>query len=186
MIDKHRIIDRINNLNEEFLDHLNEIVDRYEEQHNKFMEETSGENNFQVILRAHLYIEFEMKELLHIKLKHPQELGEQVKFSDTLRISLAIGAIPLELKNAISYVNRIRNKFAHDLNYQFNEATHKKFIDNFSNDMKNDYLRRLEKNIDNGFLTTKLKEALFTVWFVLIDLRLVSDEIRVELKNLYK
>ncbi|MDQ0496789.1 hypothetical protein [Paenibacillus brasilensis] len=100
------------------------------------MLETEGENYFQIILRAHLYIEFEMTEILKSKLMHPEERGDKLNFSVTLKVLLAVGAIPLELKGPINFLNRIRNKYAHELDFQFSEETFRKFVDTFTEKFK--------------------------------------------------
>lgn len=180
MTDKELIKQRINDLGEDFIKQLDIIAVKFKEQHDKFIDETNGENFFQIILRAHLYIEYEMKEMLKIKLQHPEELGDQSRFASTLKILLAIGAIPLELKNPINFLNRIRNNYAHDLNYQFNEETYNKFINSFSEEFKANYKEKYKES-----LVVRLRELLITLWLLLIELRLINDEVKTELNNIF-
>lgn len=85
----------------------------------KFFDDTKGEDQLQVIIRGHLYIEHEIDKLLHKKLKHPEHVfTNNFMFNGKLNWSLALGLIPDEHKTAYSKFNTIRNKFAHNLNYQ--------------------------------------------------------------------
>jgi hypothetical protein len=182
---REELMIRAKKLDEKYGDQLEVIADKFQEQYDKFMLETEGENSFQIILRAHLYIEFEMTEILKSKLMHPEELGDRLAFNVSLKILLAIGAIPLELKAPINFLCRIRNKYAHELDFQFDEETFKKFIDTF--------VRGFDKNVDSyrgglndSSLIQSLKQVLFSLWVALIGYRLISEDIATELENLLK
>ncbi|MDH6372527.1 hypothetical protein M2444_004340 [Paenibacillus sp. PastF-3] len=181
MKNKDIIINRVKKLDEKFLGSLEEIAEKFEVQHDKFIQDTDGENFLQIILRAHLYIEYEMKELIKIRLMHPGELGDQLKFSSMFRILLATGIIPLELKAPINCINKFRNNYAHNLNYQFNEEEFDKLVNTFSEEFKVDFLRKYS----NEDLSVKLKEILIRQWLILIELRLLDNVIGRELEDIF-
>lgn len=182
---KEELTIRAKKLDEKYGDQFEITADKFQEQYNKFILETEGENYFQIILRTHLYIEFEMTETLKSKLLHPEELGDKLAFNVALKILLAIGAIPLELKAPINFLNRIRNKYAHELDFQFDEETFRKFLDSF--------VEGFDKNVDSFrdgskdySLLESLKRVLFSLWVALIGYRLISEDIATELENLFK
>ncbi|ANF97857.1 hypothetical protein [Paenibacillus bovis] len=180
---REELMIRAKKLDERYGDQLEVIANKFEEQYEKFMLETEGENYFQIILRSHLYIEFEMAEILNSKLTHPQELGDKLAFNVALKILLAIGAIPLDLKAPINFLNRIRNKYAHELDFQFDEETFEKFVDTFAIgfDRSVDIYRN---GLNDYSLLKSLKQVLFSLWVALIGYRLISEDIATELNNL--
>ena len=96
----------------------------------KFLDDTRGENQLEVVIRGHLYVESELDNLLKLKLKEPRFLFENsFMFNSKLKTALALGLIKGEEKSAYSKLNKLRNDFAHNLNY---ELTEKDFNDIFS------------------------------------------------------
>lgn len=182
---REELMIRAKMLDEKYGDQLEVIAEKFQKQYDKFMLETEGENYFQIILRAHLYIEFEMREILKSKLMHPEELGDKLAFNVALKILLAIGAIPLELKVPINFLNRTRNRYAHELDFQFDEETFRRFLDTF--------VKGFDKSIDsykgelNDYsLLQSLKQVLFSLWVALIGYRLISENIATELEKVFQ
>lgn len=171
-------INRINDFHDKNEHQLTDIINKFEVQYNKFMEDTEGESIFQIILRAHLYIEYELTEILKQTLKYPDELGTNINFSLKLKLLLALDAISPELKDPIKYLNTLRNKYAHELSYQFNERMYNEFFDTLSGKLKATQLLRTTE-----CLSKRLRDALCSLWIELIELRLINKEIREDLED---
>jgi hypothetical protein len=178
---KDEIQKRVNGLYKKYGYQLEEIIEKFENQYKKFMMETEGESCFQIILRAHLYIEYEMSEILIMRLKNPEELGN-LNFNTKLKILLAVGAIPQDLKAPINFLNKTRNSYAHELNYKFDEGNYELLLNTFSKEFKETSLNRLNST---DCLSKKLRETLFALWEVLVEYRLINDEVREELNKVF-
>jgi len=159
---------------------LTDIITKFEEQYNKFMKDTEGESILQIILRAHLYIEYELTEILNETLKHPNELGNRINFNMKLKLLLALDAIPLELKNPINHINTLRNNYAHELNFQFIEKMYDELYNALSGKLK---ATRLVQS--NECLSKRLRDALCSLWIELIELRLINKDLRKEIEDNY-
>ena len=66
-------------------------------------------------------------------------------------------------------VNRIRNSYSHDLNYNFNEEEYRKLENTFSPDFKNMYLSLLRTQKYPINILIKLQTAIFTIWQLIIN-----------------
>lgn len=77
---------------------------------------TSGILTF--IIRGHLYIESSIVRLINKMPKSPNYLNVS-RCDYKLKVSLgcALGVIPVELEPSLRQLGKIKNKFAHDLNY---------------------------------------------------------------------
>lgn len=180
MGDKEEIRKRINDFTDKNEHQLVDIITKFEAQYNKFMEDTESESILQIILRAHLYIEYELTEILNKTLKYPNELGTNINFSMKLKLLLALDAIPPELKDPIKHLNTLRNKYAHELNYQFDERMYDKFYNTLSGKLKATHLVPISE-----CLTNRLRDALCSLWIELIELRLINEDLRKDLVDIY-
>lgn len=171
---------RIKTFHENNEQQLIDITTNFEAQYNKFMLDTESESILQIILRAHLYIEYELTEILNQILKHPDELGTNLSFNQKLKLLLALDAIPLELKEPLKYMNTLRNNFAHKLDYQFNENIYNNFYDILSGKLKS--IRLIQTN---ECLSKKLRNTLCSLWIELIELRLINEDLRKDLEDAF-
>jgi hypothetical protein len=158
-------------LNEEF-ENMNK---KFMKQFDKFVFDTDGENNFQIIIRAHLYIEHELRTILFRNLKHPELLGNRLKFTDYLRFIFALGLIPIEYMPMLNKINNLRNSFAHNLEFIIDEVSLNKIIDTFHSSLRNRY-NKFDKELPPNDITSKLKNALFVIWDFLIMINLVPEQ----------
>lgn len=166
----------------EFLIELEHITNSFENQYNKFIIATEGENYFQIILRAHLYIEHELTEIIRKYFKHPEEIIRQLNFSRKLGVLLALGEISQDLKAPINHLNRLRNKYAHELDYQFSEQDFNDFLDTFKPEFKMKYLVNITGDIS---LSNKLRGTLASIWYILIEDRLIDKDVVLELEKTF-
>ncbi|RUT27657.1 hypothetical protein EJP77_18690 [Paenibacillus zeisoli] len=165
-------------LNNEDANETLQILEKFELQFSKFEEDTRSENIIQIILRGHLYIEHELKQILEKSLAHPEMLGDRLKFSDFTRLVFAIGALDLEYYSVINELNKFRNKFAHDLNFVFTEEHLNKLEECLSNDLRDYYLRSKEQ-----YNTTidKTRNLIFWVWQTIIAENIIPKHIKEKL-----
>ena len=88
-----------------------------------FIDDTEGDDELQVILRGHLYIEREITEMLRVSLKEPDEvLNNRFMFANKLNLAVALGVIEKENKPVFEKLNKLRNKLAHTINFKINES----------------------------------------------------------------
>ncbi|MEC0174355.1 hypothetical protein P4H83_05680 [Paenibacillus favisporus] len=169
-------------LTQDDLDEMETIAEVFLQQYNKFMMDTSSESNLQTILRAHLYIEFELEKLLLKTLTHPDILRGKLRFIDKVRFVFALGLLPKEEMDAIVKINNLRNAFAHKLEYDFSEDHLDKLIDSFSAKQHTEYVSYLggESVTDIG---GRLKMALFTIWISLYEVNSISKELAEKMQN---
>ncbi|WP_053781789.1 hypothetical protein [Paenibacillus xylanivorans] len=169
-------------LTEEDYNQMEEIHKDFSKQHDKFMLDTSSESNLQTILRAHLYIEYELEKMLLSTLVHPEILKGKLRFIDKVRFVFALDLLPLETMSSILKINKLRNAFAHELEYSFSEADFDQLMESFSEEQKKklpSYLSS-ETVID---ISEKLKMALFTVWIELYEVNNISKELAEKLQR---
>jgi len=71
-----------------------------------------------MILLSHLYLEKCLEEIIKKKFERPKNILEN-NFKQKLDIIYSLGSIDEKSYHDISAINRIRNKFVHNLNYTF-------------------------------------------------------------------
>ncbi|RKP55563.1 hypothetical protein D7Z26_10295 [Cohnella endophytica] len=160
---------------DEIINQLEDISQRFEAQYNKFIRDTEGENYFQIILRAHLYIEHELRILLTNNLKHPEIIGDRIKFTEITRLVFALGLLPLEEMPSINRINKLRNAYAHNLGYEIDEREVNSLLDSLSEKQKSSFKRFNKETKD---LITILKNALYIIWINLIETNIIPNHIR--------
>lgn len=80
-------------------------------------------NELSSILKGHLFIETILETLLKRNLKNPEELlKQQLSFSLKLNLVSSLGILPNNHIGAIKALNKIRNNYAHNLNYHITIA----------------------------------------------------------------
>lgn len=73
-----------------------------------------GEDELGVIVRAHIYVEAELDKWLKATLKNADALGDGIEYQMKVRIALAAG-LRNDLQHPLNALERLRNKFAHQL-----------------------------------------------------------------------
>lgn len=72
-----------------------------------------------VIIETHLWVEAKLIRLVERNLLRPEELQLSKQGFDRLtRLAAALGVVSLEEKPGLTELNRLRNKFAHNINWQ--------------------------------------------------------------------
>lgn len=73
-----------------------------------------------IVLKCHLFTEYILDQIIVKKLKRRSKILEY-KFSQKVEILYSADLIPSYLYKNISYLNKIRNKFAHNLGYDISQ-----------------------------------------------------------------
>ncbi|QTL51297.1 hypothetical protein [Priestia aryabhattai] len=108
----------------------------------EFVQEANSENTLYAILRGHLYIEREIVKLLNLKLENPKQiLNNNFGFANKIRLAAALGFIETDSMEAYIAFNTVRNKYAHQLNYELNEKDLKKIRRQFCSSLESEYVR---------------------------------------------
>ncbi|MGG3197641.1 hypothetical protein [Priestia aryabhattai] len=108
---------------------------------NEFIKETNSKNILYAILKGHLYIEQEVVRLLNFKLKNPEIiLTNNFGFANKIKLAVALGIISVESMESYLVFNSIRNKYAHQLDYQLGEKDLNLVRKNFCSTLENDYV----------------------------------------------
>ncbi len=73
--------------------------------------------NLSIVLTGHLFIEKKVDDLIRSVMPHPDNLLKY-RFAQKIEILFASGNLPQRTYDAIKIISIIRNKYAHDLEYE--------------------------------------------------------------------
>lgn len=81
-----------------------------------------GEDDLGKVVRAHIYIEHELQDLIFFAAPNPDQLErfDCMEFSEKVRLALVLG-LNANLKAGLSAVGNLRNKFSHRLDTKLGE-----------------------------------------------------------------
>lgn len=154
------------NLIDEFNIHLFEKISRDVDE---FMKATNEEDELQIILRGHLYIEHEIEKLLRNYLVEPKYvLGSRSMFMNKLNLATALGLISVSKRNSYKKLNDLRNAYAHELNYKMTEEDLNKLVDSMDEDLNGDVFNKewneKKEMSDEKRTLLKLKRFMLSLW----------------------
>ncbi|MGE7907519.1 hypothetical protein ACQKNS_24425 [Peribacillus sp. NPDC094092] len=129
-------------------------LDEFSVQRKQFVKDVEHNDILMVILKTHLYIEKEMIELTEEFFKFPKKLSEY-KFKARLNLLYSLGIIEKQLYEPISSINDIRNKFAHNLTYEFTKKDYKRIKDTLSKETLTEFKK------DKDFYSTFNKDMTY-------------------------
>lgn len=93
----------------------------------------SGDDDLQITIKAHLYVEHILMELLKLSLPlHKNLQMDRLNFISKAEICAASGAMPTELLPPIKILNSFRNRLAHNLHSVLANKDKKKIFDSFN------------------------------------------------------
>lgn len=151
----------------------------------KFMQDTKSDDILVIILKAHLYMEREL-----IKTLTETIIDENILKSTTFRQKLdlanSMGLLD-EYYGVLGKVNSIRNNFAHNIDYEFNEKTYEDLLSTLTKIDKDDFLSEYEgwkSMLYDGTVPEfnfKLQLLLSNIWFALVSCR-ATAKTAIELK----
>jgi len=81
-----------------------------------------GEDDLGKVVRAHIYIEHELQDLIFFAAPNPDQLErfDNMEFSEKVRLALILG-LDSNLKAGLTAVGNLRNKFSHRLDMKLGE-----------------------------------------------------------------
>jgi hypothetical protein len=146
---------------------------------NQYLEHINAEDELQIILRGHLYIESKLIQLIKHKLQRPESIDlSKLNFPLKVTLTEALGLIDESEKGALIYLNKLRNRIAHNLEEQITGLDIDNFISTFNSVQREIYEFYFKKSQDHIY---NLRKAITTLYFQL-DGRL-NDLIEIEKKK---
>ena len=156
-----------------------------------FMNDTKSEEILIVVLKAHLYIERELIKLLTESIIDEKILNGTT-FRQKLDLANSMGLVE-GFYGALGKVNSIRNEYAHDIAYEFDEKIYEDLLSTLTKEDKDDFLEEYDE-WKNMFYDGKIPELNFKlqillnyIWFSLISFRAFAKtaiELRLREKEL--
>ncbi|MDX5813390.1 hypothetical protein [Bacillus cereus group sp. BfR-BA-02730] len=153
---------------------LNEIGDlcsaRIAEQVNEFSEATDGEDPLQVVLRGHLYVEYELERLLRKNMENPDSiLTDRFMFMNKVNLAIALGLLPKSRKIAYKKLNDLRNKYAHRLRFEVEHKDLNDFISVMDKEVRDEVFadefgNKVHEEIYEKDIRLKLRHAILALW----------------------
>lgn len=138
-------IEQINRLMGEVADYLHD---------DGFHEHMDSDELLTVVLRAHLWLDRELRLMIESPLPHPDRLRTSWDFRHRLELVAALGMIDDEME-ALEYVNDLRNRLAHRFGYQISEQEQAALL----RKLPATYRQSVEARIADEF-PARLREAL--------------------------
>lgn len=156
------------NFTNEFNIHLVEKINRDVDE---FMKATNEEDELQIILRGHLYIEHEIEKLLRNHLVEPDVIlggRNKLMFNGKLNLVVALGLLPKDKRGPYDKLGGLRNKYAHRLNYKMTEKDLNGLVDSMDKEIKGGVFEREwneEKQMpEEKRNLLKLKRFMLSLW----------------------
>lgn len=127
---------------------------------------------FTVIIKGHLLIENSLENLLKKFVENYKVLNYKY-FSEKLNLCYALELIPESTYRALNQVNKIRNKYGHDINFKFEE---KHLDDMISSLSKNDKLE-YEENCNYFKYKDLYKKVNYFMHFIFTSVKISEETI---------
>lgn len=119
-------------------------------------------NELNSLLKGHLFIERVLDTLVKKALLKPELLfNQQLTFSFKVNLAASLGVLPEEYWGPIKALNKIRNNYVHDLNYQVTPSELNQLKLNWEQIQHEAYDAALTKK---GIEDTVLLSTLFLCW----------------------
>jgi hypothetical protein len=103
------------------LDHTKEDDAIADEMTEAFLNATSVEDDLGFVIRAHIFIEHELRRLIEAAIPNPEHLElDKLSYGNAIKLVFALG-FDLRFKGSLQILGRLRNKFAHKLDMQLSD-----------------------------------------------------------------
>ena len=133
----------------------------------EFIKATKRDDTLAIVLKAHLYIEAELEELLRLGTKNYKSLDLKY-FKDKLNLCYGIGLIDRDLYTVLKKFNTIRNKYGHRVDFEITETEFKEMYDLMNSEQKIEYSEELK-------ITTMYSQETFDMRLRLLLASLYSE-----------
>jgi hypothetical protein len=82
-----------------------------------FFDDLTREDDLGLVVKAHLHIEHQLAEFIQLSMPNPEKCDwTRVGYAAKLEIAIGMG-LPDQLRKPLEAVGKLRNSFAHNLNY---------------------------------------------------------------------
>ncbi|MTP77993.1 hypothetical protein GMB70_04870 [Turicibacter sanguinis] len=163
---------------------MNELIERRHKEPLKeykiFIKNTQSSELLVMFLKAHLYIEVELTNMLTETIIDEKVIRNST-FSQKLDLANSMGMLD-EMYGPIKKVNSIRNSYGHDVNFKFDEEIFTDLISTLSKQDKDDFLSEYEiwKPLlykgDIPEFNYKTQFLLSNIWFGIVSCRLMAKQ----------
>ena len=127
----------------ELLDEKREQIEDIKHYKREFDRYTSSEDMTGMMLKAHLFIENELEKLINNALINPMKFPSAT-FANKVDLAYALGLIEKEWIGAFRKLNYTRNKYAHDIDYNFTDKDFEDLLSTLSKDSKSQFKKDVE------------------------------------------
>lgn len=101
---------------------LHKRVEKFSFDDDRFKARISAGDRWQQLLQAHLYFDHVITQLLVDGLANPDAINaSRMGFLQKLQLIQALGLLPADLTSTVEFINGLRNKIAHDLNFEISD-----------------------------------------------------------------
>ena len=171
---------------------IQELIQRRERKtkdlNKRFMSDTKSNEILIIILKAHLYIERELANML-TETVIDYKVISTATFRQKLDLANSMGLVE-GLYGPVGKVNSIRNGYAHSIDYAFEEKDFEDLLSTLTKDDRDDYVNEYEKwkamLYDGSFSEFNFKTQLLlsNIWFSMSSCRLkAKDFLMIRLKE---
>ncbi|MDQ0149209.1 hypothetical protein ACFO6R_06325 [Eubacterium multiforme] len=122
---------------------FNEDSEIHIKKRKEFIQATKRDDTLAIVLKAHLYIEAELEELLRLGTKNYKVLHLKY-FKEKLNLCYGIGLIDKDLYTVLKKFNTIRNKYGHSVDFEITEIDFKEMYDLMNSEQKEEYSEDLK------------------------------------------
>jgi DNA-binding MltR family transcriptional regulator len=138
-----------------------------------FLDEINQEDFLQIIIRGHLYIESRLIQLIRENLHRPDAIDlSKINFPTKLDLCVALGVLDEEEKKAYLHLNKLRNKFAHNLDALIDEDEIEAFLSDFS-----EYQISLVNSIESKNSMHRFRKGIAALYVILNErLKAIKEE----------
>jgi hypothetical protein len=101
---------------------LRKRVELFSFDREQFSVRISTGDRWQQLIQAHLYFDHAITLLLVEEFANPDAINTtRMSFIQKLQLVQALGLLPADLVSVIEFINNLRNKIAHDLNFEISD-----------------------------------------------------------------
>lgn len=165
-----------------------EIINKFEAAYEKFMRYTKSELSMEIILKGHICVEHELKNLLYKYIDNTKRDSQNNPiykyngFANTYKLLYVLNALPKDIYVMVDELNRIRNNYAHNLEYEFEEKSFIKIEQKMPKKFKEKYMSYLSSGSKQKDVVVnlqfKVQTFIFTIWEFIISQVLISKTLR--------
>lgn len=145
------------------LEKIYRVLKTFNDDFKTFILDTESDDELQVVLRGHLYIESELTKMIRLTLVYPDEiLNHRFMYMNKVNLAISLGILKKENKTVFQKINSLRNNFAHNLDFNCEERHYIEIYDAFVGELKtlgDKYIQFEEKDLLN-----KLRNIIGVVW----------------------